>query len=73
MKRRYWSPGFGSPEVEEPVSGSSSAGVPIAKVPILALSGQCGGALGAEVGLGVGAGALAVGGVGVDREALRAG
>ena len=47
--------------------------MPIAKVPILALSGHCAGPFGAEVGLGFGALALAVGGVGVDREARRQG
>ena len=39
----------------------------------LRVVGAVGRALGAEVGLGVGAGALAVGGVGVDRQALGAG
>ena len=50
------------------MSGSSSAAELIETVPILALSGQLPGAFGAEAGLGIGAGALAVGGVGVDRQ-----
>ena len=53
--------------------GPLRAGVPIAKVPILELIGAVGRALGAEVGLGFGAVALPVGGVGVDREARRQG
>ena len=51
MKRRYWLPGLRFADVDGAVQRSVSAGVPIAKVPIFELSGQCGRALGAEVGL----------------------
>ena len=51
-------------------SGSSSAGVCTSIVPIFELSGHCPGRFGAEFRLGVGARGLAVGGVGVDREAF---